>query len=198
MNTSKKGETRRDVIIRAAVGAAAAATVGTQAKAQASTRIIRAVAVGKDDVGVSHDANISSMTGATGIPSYARPYITGLANWLALASASKTKPKKTDVGQYVLGTTETNSYTIEYRERAVTKLAEAFDGVSGDHLLFCMSTSVGDAAIEFMDEYSITLPMVVISSHFDNFDQSHVCVVSAERPQLMRFCLNRFKNARRK
>lgn len=191
MTAPKDGETRRDVIIRAAVGAAAAATVGTEAKAQATTpRIIRAIAVGKDDVGTSHDAEISA---SGNIPTYARPYIKGLVNWLALPSASKNKPKKTDVGQYVLGTTAANSYIIEYRERSVANLASAFDGVSGDHLLFCMSTSVGDAAIDFMDEFSITVPMVVISSHFDNFEQSHVCVVSAERPQLIRFCLSRFK-----
>jgi hypothetical protein len=194
MSTPKDGETRRDVMIRGAVGAAAAATVGTQAQAQATTpRIIRAVAVGTEAVGTTHDRVISAQGQ---IPSYARPYISGLVTWLALTSNQKTQPRETDVGRYVLGTGATNNYTIEYRERPVASLASAFDGVSSDsgHLLFCMSTSVGDAAINFMDLNSITVPMVVISSHFDNFEQSHVCVVSAERPQLIRPCFNRFKH----
>lgn len=194
MSTPEDGATRRDIMIRAAVGAAAAATMGTQAQAQATPRIIRAVAVGTEDVGTTHDRVISAQGQ---IPSYARPYINGLVNWLALTSNQKTQPRATDVGRYVLGMGAANNYTIEYRERPVASLASAFSGVSSGsgHLLFCMSTSVGDAAIDFMALNLITVPMVVISSHFDNFEQSHVCVVSAERPQLIRPCFNTFKNS---
>jgi hypothetical protein len=184
MSTPKDGETRRDLMIWVAAGAAAAATVSTQAKAQTPPRIIRAVAIGTgSDVTISADGEI---------PRGARPYIRGLVAWLALTA--KTQPRVTDVGQYVLGTGGANSYTIEFRERPLTNLASAFDGVSGDsgHLLFCMSTSCGDAAIDFMEESGVTVPMVVISSHWDNFEQNHVCVVSAERPQLIRQCLSRF------
>jgi hypothetical protein len=188
MTTRKDGETRRNILLGVA-GTAAAAAAGTQAGAQAATpKLIRAVAVGKTSV----DTRIID---SSQIPSTARPYIRGLDDWLKLAGNAKTRPNVNDVGQYTLGTAGANNYVIEYRERPLAKLAEAFQGVTGTsgHVLFCMSTSVGDAAVDFMDANSLTLPMVVVSSHFDNFDQGNVCVVSAERPQLIRKCLQNFK-----
>lgn len=192
MSTTKDEQTRRSVMIRAAVGAAAAAAVGTQAKAQMATpRIIRAVAVGRTGADVT-----VTITTDTDIPATARPYIKGLVEWLGLAATAKTKPKVNDVGQYVLGTgAAANNYTIEYRERPVDTLGSAFEGASREsgHLLFCMSTSVGDAAVDYMEDNDLTVPMVVISSNRDNFEQDHVCVVSARRPQLIRACLRKFK-----
>src|SRR4051794_23602226 len=151
MTKQKDGETRRNVLVRVAAGAAAAATAGTQAGAQ-TPRSIRAVAVGK----ASRDIPIND---SSQIPSDARPYIKGLDDWLKLAANAKTRPNVNDIGQYTLGSPGTNTYQIQYRERTVDKLNEAFQGVTdtSGHLLFCMSTSVGDAAIEFMEKNNLTL-----------------------------------------
>jgi len=179
----KDGTTRRNVLIKAAGGAAAIAGAIASAQAQTGPKKIRAVAVGSYP-----DTTFNT---PTPLPSGPRPYIAGLVDWLA--DTQKSHPAANGVGQFLRGT-GANNYVIEYRERAVGALASAFTNITNNDLLFCMSTSVGDAAIDYLEANNLTTPMVVISSHFDNFEQSNVCVVSAERPQLIRQCYNKFKN----
>jgi hypothetical protein len=147
---------------------------------------IRAVAVGTSYTTTFDDPNVN-------IPARVRPYITGLVDWLDDQHKSHPGvPGGSPVGQYRRGT-GANDYVIEYRERPVNNLADAFTNVTNSHLLFCMSTSVGDAAIDYIGANNLNPPMVVISSDKENFEQPNVCVVSAERPQLIRQCLNKFK-----
>ena len=125
---------------------------------------IRAVAVGTQDYTTTFDdPNVN-------IPAGVRPYIVGLVDWLD--DQQKKHPGVTGhaVGQYRLGT-GANDYAIEYRERPVDTLATAFTNITNNHLLFCMSTSVGDAAINYMAANTLNSPMVVISSEFENFPQ---------------------------
>jgi hypothetical protein len=198
MGVKKDGETRRSILIQAAVGVAATAGSGAEALAQSrpggrrkpkpkvlANKRIRAVAVGAALRDVTFDNPRAP------IPAYVRPYIAGLIAWLA-APSPKSQPRDPNAGRYNLGAGD-NEYVIEYRERTVTDLASAFTGINNDHVLFCMSTSVGDAAVDYLEANNLTTPVVVISSHFDNFEQDNVCVVSAQRPQLIRKCYDKFK-----
>jgi hypothetical protein len=144
---------------------------------------IRAVAIGSN-------ADWNSENPAELIPAYVRPYINGLITWLALAAHQKSHPQNGQAHKFDRGT-GANDYKIEYRERDAGNLANAFQGVTNNDVLFCMSTSVGDAAVEYMDTNGLTSRMVVISSHEDNFDPP-IEVVSATRPQLIKRCLDKF------
>jgi hypothetical protein len=57
-----------------------------------------------------------------------------------------------------------------------------------------MSTSVGDAAVDYLESNTQTSNVVVMSSHEDNFEQSYVEVVSATRPKLIKDCLDKFQS----
>jgi len=145
---------------------------------------IRAVAVG-------NNADWDSENPADPIPVYARPYINGLITWLALPASEKSHPQNGSAHKFNRGT-GANDYKIQYRERDVGNLANAFLGVTNNDVLFCMSTSVGDAAVEYMDTNGVTSRMVVISSHVDNFDPP-IEVVSATRPQLIKRCFHNLR-----
>jgi hypothetical protein len=145
---------------------------------------IRAVAIGNND-------DWTSESTADAIPTYVRPYVNGLITWLALAAGQKSHPQNNRANKFDRGTGATD-YKIEYKERDADDLADAFQGVTNDYVLFCMSTSVGDAAVEYMEANNVTAKMVVISSHEDNFDPP-IEVVSATRPQLIKRCLQRFR-----
>jgi hypothetical protein len=145
---------------------------------------IRAVAIG-------NNPNWDSQSPADAIPGYARPYINGLITWLALPAHQKFHPQNGQANQFVRGA-GVNDYRIEYREQDAGNLATAFQGVTNNDVLFCMSTSVGDAAVEYMDTNNVAPRMVVISSHEDNFDPP-IEVVSATRPQLIKRCFHNFQ-----
>src|SRR5215217_7786688 len=100
--------------------------------------IIRAVAIGRGP-DKKFDAQNTNTDGV-------RPYIKGLVEWLKLAPTLKASPE-TDgsIGQYTLGTGDTG-YEIEYREREVQVIQDAFVGAENADVLFCMSTYVGAQA----------------------------------------------------
>ena len=147
---------------------------------------IRAVAIGRDSVDTTFDTPSADLSGV-------RPYIQGLADWLKLAANAKSTPK-TDgsLGQYILGT----EYKIDYREREVGGVADAFTGAEDADVLFCMSTHVGDAALSWREGQGLETPIVIITSDPSKYDGvAQVCGVSALRPQLAGLGIRKFKEA---
>jgi ABC-type uncharacterized transport system substrate-binding protein len=105
-----------------------------------------------------------------------RPYISGLITWLADQTNPPTPDPQNPLKKYVIG----KQYVVEYRECAKEDLAATFD-INPD-LIFCMSTTVLDAAKQF----TTTIPVVGIMSNPESEDWSqnpNVCGVSARRPQ---------------
>jgi hypothetical protein len=139
---------------------------------------IRAVAVGN-----LPDQEFAANPNLTGV----RPYITGLINWLE----KQPNPPVPDspLAKYKIG----EDYVIEYRERDVDALSDAFS-VDAD-LFFCMSTSVGDAAVDFTLQYELSTPIVVITSDVSRYPQRNVCGVSGLRYQYASSGFDRFKKA---
>jgi hypothetical protein len=149
--------------------------------------IIRAVAIGR-----GQDTRFDALnTNVDGV----RPYIKGLVQWLSLAPGAKANPDTdTQVGQYTLGT----HYEIDYRERDVHIIQDAFTGAENADILFCMSTYVGEAAVTWRKNHHPRLetPIVVITSNPSEFDgEIQVCGVSALRPQLASVGISKFKKA---
>ena len=90
---------------------------------------IRAVAIGSSAVDKTFDGTNPDDVKAV------RPYIKGLIDWLELAQADKVKPDTDAVltkYKYTLGT----DYEIEYRERDVTAISDAFTDAQDDDILF--------------------------------------------------------------
>src|SRR6266481_4303001 len=116
-----------------------------------------------------------------------RPYIKGLINWLE----NQPNPPEPDnpLNKYSIGP----DYVIEYRERDVGTLSGAFS--SDASLFFCMSTTVGDAAVKYTQDHTLSTPIVVITSDPSHFPQRNVCGVSALRPQLVDSSFHKFKKA---
>jgi hypothetical protein len=150
--------------------------------------IIRAVAIGRGQ-DKKFDAQNTNLDGV-------RPYIKGLVDWLALAPNVKANPE-TDgsIGQYTLGAGSTG-YEIEYKEREVHLIQDAFSGAENADVLFCMSTYVGAQAAIWRDANAPTTAIVVITSDPSQFDsEAQMCGVSALRPQLASIGLRKFKKA---
>jgi hypothetical protein len=150
--------------------------------------IIRAIAVGRGSIDTQFDAQHSDLSGV-------RPYIKGLVDWLSLAPNAKTTPKPdASLRNFILG----SDFVIEYREREVQSMQDAFTGAENADVLFCMSTFVGTEAIKWRKNHQPRLetPTVVITSDPSQFDgESQVCGVSALRPQLASVSLRKFKQA---
>jgi len=149
---------------------------------------IRAVAVGRDSVDTTFDAPNPDLSGV-------RPYITGLVEWLSLAPNAKVNPETdAQLKQYTLGTL----YEIDYRERDVQVIQDAFTGAENADVLFCMSTYVGLQALKWRENHQPQLdtPIVVITSDPSQFDgKPNVCGVSALRPQLASVSIRKFKKS---
>jgi hypothetical protein len=146
--------------------------------------IIRAVAIGRATLDTKFDQNHTNV-------SLVRPYIGGLVEWLALAQGQKATPE-TDgsLGQYTLG----RDYEIDYRERDVQQIQDAFTGAENADVLFCMSTYVGAQALTWRETYRHDIPIVVITSNPSQFDgKTKICGVSALRPQLASVGIRKFK-----
>jgi len=148
--------------------------------------IVRAVAVGRDTVDLQFDAQ-------NPIPAGVRPYIRGLVDWLGLAPNAKKNPEsEASVKAYKLGT----DYKIEYKEREVQYISDAFADAQSDDVLFCMSTFVGFEALKWRESQQLETPIVVITSNPSQFDgKTNICGVSALRPQLASVGIRKFKKA---
>jgi len=148
---------------------------------------IRAVAVGRGP-DTKFDAQNNKVGGV-------RPYIQGLVDWLDLAPAAKDTPDTdASLDRYTLGT----HYEIEYRERDVQVMQDAFTGAENADVLFCMSTFVGTQAVAWRKSHNPPLqtPIVVVTSNPSQFDgETQICGISALRPQLANAGLRKFKKA---
>ena len=149
--------------------------------------IIRAVAVGAKTVNEEFDATNTDVDGI-------RPYVKGLVAWLSDPGSSKSNPEPdASAIMYTLGT----DYEIEYRERDVSGIQEAFDQADDADVLLCMSTFVGQEAIAWRDKKGLEIPIVVITSNPAQFsNKKQVCGVSALRPHLSSAGLRKFKKAK--
>jgi hypothetical protein len=100
-----------------------------------------------------------------------------LVAWLSDPGSSKSNPEPdASAVMYTLGT----DYEIEYRERDVSGIQEAFDQADDADVLLCMSTFIGQEAIAWSDKKGLEIPIVVITSNPAQFsNKKQVCGVSA-------------------
>jgi hypothetical protein len=118
-----------------------------------------------------------------------RPYIRGLIDWLSKQPAAPKPKEKLD--KYQIG----KDYVIQYRECKKDDLANLFKNLtSKPDLIFCMSTTVVQAAAGFADTNEIPVVGIVSDPAKEKFG-TMICGVSAKRSQHASDCYDQFKEA---